>query len=182
MYFAALHASKDLAKVDGPYDSYAGSPMSQGLLQFDLWDNVTDDYHSGRWDWKGLRAEIAQHGVRNSLLLAPMPTASTSQILGNNEACEPYTSNIYVRRTLAGEFVCVSRHLLQDLIELNLWTSEMKQKIIACNGSIATIEEIPPFIRSLFKTVWEERVLKLAMRSVLVIDSFLMLFFECVFF
>lgn len=118
IYFAALTASKDLAKVEGPYSSYQGSPVSKGILQFDMWGVQPSD----RWDWAGLKAEIAHYGVRNSLLLACMPTASTSQILGNNEATEPYTSNIYVRRTLAGEFVCVSRHLLNDLIRLNLWS------------------------------------------------------------
>jgi len=154
MYYAALSASKDLAAKYGPYDSYEGSPASKGILQFDMW-NVPESFHSGRWDWKALRAEIATHGLRNSLLLAPMPTASTSQILGNNECFEPYTSNIYVRRTLAGEFVCVSRHLLQDLIELGIWTPELKNKIIAHNGSIQRIEEIPAHIKALYKTVWE---------------------------
>jgi len=152
MYFAALTASKDMAKEFGPYESYAGSPASKGILQMDMWGVKPD---SNRWDWDGLRAEIKQHGLRNSLLLAPMPTASTSQILGNNECFEPYTSNIYVRRTLAGEFVCVSRHLLQDLIELGLWTPELKNKIIAHNGSIKNILEIPAHIRELYKTVWE---------------------------
>lgn len=152
IYYAALTASKDIAKRDGHYSSYVGSPISKGQLQFDMWGVKPT---SGRWDWDGLRAEIKAHGVRNSLLLAPMPTASTSQILGNNECFEPYTSNIYVRRTLAGEFVCVSRHLLSDLIKLGLWTPELKNKLIAHNGSVQAIPEIPAHIRELYKTVWE---------------------------
>ena len=198
IYYAALTASCQLAKQLGPYDSYPGSPISQGILQFDMW-SVTPD--SGRWDWDKLRADIKLHGVRNSLLLAPMPTATTSQILGNNEvrqataqstlltwlligcfvdgrsahhclrcsdlcavccatACylqafEPYTSNIYVRRTLAGEFVCVSRHLLCDLIALSLWTPQLKDEIIAANGSIQHIASIPQHIKQLYRTVWE---------------------------
>lgn len=152
MYYAALTASKDLAIRDGPYSSYKGSPISKGILQFDMW-GVTPS--SGRWDWAGLRAEIKRHGIRNSLLLAPMPTASTSQILGNNESFEPYTSNLYVRRTLAGEFVCVNRHLLNDLIALNLWDNSMKDKLIAHDGSVQHINEIPAHIRAIYKTVWE---------------------------
>ena len=151
MYFAALTASKDLARRDGPYESYAGSPVSQGELQFDMWSVQP----SGRWDWPGLREEIRQHGVRNSLLLAPMPTASTAQILGNNESIEPYTSNIYTRRVLAGEFTVVNKHLLADLMRLGLWTPTMKDMIVASYGSIQGIEEIPPDIRALYKTVWE---------------------------
>lgn len=152
IYFAALTASKELAAVDGPYPTYEGSPASRGQLQFDLWD-VTPD--SGLWDWAALKAEIKTHGIRNSLLVAPMPTASTSQILGNNECIEPYTSMLYVRRTLAGEFVCVCKHLLRDLIALNLWDENMKNKLMAHNGSVQNIAEIPDHIKKLYKTVWE---------------------------
>jgi ribonucleoside-diphosphate reductase alpha subunit len=160
IYFGALTASKDLAKIHGPYKSYVGSPMSAGILQFDMWKDKTGNkikHTSDRlgWDWDGLRAEIKKHGVRNSLLIAPMPTASTSQILGNNECFEPYTSNLYVRRTLAGEFVCVSRHLLTTLIERGLWCPELKNKLVANNGSVQNIPEIPKELQELFKTVWE---------------------------
>ena len=151
MYFAALTASKDLAIQDGTYETYQGSPASKGILQFDMW-GVTP---SPRWDWTALKAEIKKHGIRNSLLLAPMPTASTSQILGNNECFEPYTSNIYTRRVLSGEFVVVNKHLLKDLVELGLWDSDMKNKIITSNGSIQHIPEIPSQIKELYKTVWE---------------------------
>ncbi len=152
IYFAACTASMDLAKKDGPYETYAGSPMSQGKFQFDLW-NVTPD--SGRWDWDALRADVQAHGMRNSLLVAPMPTASTSQILGNNEAFEPYTSNIYVRRVLSGEFMVVNKHLLKDLISLGIWNEAMKNQIIAANGSVQNIATIPQHIKDLYKTVWE---------------------------
>jgi ribonucleoside-diphosphate reductase alpha chain len=151
IYFAALNASKDLAIKDGAYETYAGSPVSKGILQFDMW-GVTP---SQRWDWTSLKGEIKKHGVRNSLLLAPMPTASTSQILGNNECFEPYTSNIYTRRVLSGEFVVVNKHLLKDLVELGLWDNDMKNKIITSNGSIQHIPEIPSQIKELYKTVWE---------------------------
>lgn len=151
IYFAAMTASKDLAKIEGPYESFQGSPLSKGLFQFDLWD-VSPGH---RWDWESLRQEVMTHGVRNSLLLAPMPTASTSQILGNNECFEPYTSNIYTRRVLSGEFVIVNKHLLKDLVQLGLWDNDMKNKIIAANGSIQQIEEIPSNIKELYKTVWE---------------------------
>lgn len=151
IYFAALNASKDLAIKDGAYETYEGSPVSKGILQFDMW-GVTP---SPRWDWTALKAEIKKHGIRNSLLLAPMPTASTSQILGNNECFEPYTSNIYTRRVLSGEFVVVNKHLLKDLVELGLWDSDMKNKIISSNGSIQNIPEIPTQIKELYKTVWE---------------------------
>ncbi|MCO4291967.1 ribonucleoside-diphosphate reductase subunit alpha [Solitalea sp. MAHUQ-68] len=151
IYFAALTASKDLAKVEGPYSTYEGSPISKGNLQYDMW-GVTP---SGRWDFTGLKKEIKKHGVRNSLLVAPMPTASTSQILGNNECFEPYTSNIYVRRVLSGEFIVVNKHLLKDLVALNLWDGTMKNKIIAAEGSIQEIAEIPQSIKDLYKTVWE---------------------------
>lgn len=152
IYFAAMTASKDLAVKEGPYVSFKGSPLSKGKFQFDLW-GVTPD--SGRWDWDVLRKEVKQHGVRNSLLVAPMPTASTSQILGNNECFEPYTSNIYTRRVLSGEFVIVNKHLLRDLVELGLWNNDMKNRIISANGSIQDITEIPVDIKELYKTVWE---------------------------
>lgn len=152
IYFAAMTSSMEEAKKYGPYETFPGSPVSQGIFQFDMW-NVTPT--SGRWDWESLRAEVKQHGVRNSLLLAPMPTASTSQILGNNECFEPFTSNIYVRRVLAGEFVVINKHLLKDLIKLNLWSDAMKNKLITANGSIQGITEIPANIRELYKTVWE---------------------------
>ena len=151
IYFAALTASNDLAKKDGAYETFAGSPASKGILQYDMWDVIP----SSRWDWASLKAEIKKHGIRNSLLLAPMPTASTSQILGNNECFEPYTSNIYTRRVLSGEFVVVNKHLLKDLVELGLWDNDMKNKIIAANGSIQQIQEIPSNIKELYKTVWE---------------------------
>ena len=152
IYFAAMTASKDLAKKDGAYETFEGSPTSEGIFQFDMW-GVTPD--SGRYDWNQLKAEVIQHGIRNSLLLAPMPTASTAQILGNNEAFEPFTSNIYVRRVLSGEFIVVNKHLIKDLIKLNLWNEDMKQQIVAANGSVQNIDEIPQNIKDLYKTVWE---------------------------
>jgi ribonucleoside-diphosphate reductase alpha chain len=151
IYYAAMTASKDLAKVDGAYESFAGSPVSQGIFQFDMW-GVTP---SPRWEWNVLKEEVKKHGVRNSLLLAPMPTASTSQILGNNECFEPYTSNIYTRRVLSGEFVVVNKHLLKDLVKLGLWNETLKNKIIAANGSVQDIPEIPENIKQIYKTVWE---------------------------
>ena len=151
IYYAALTASKDLAKEYGPYESYEGSPMSKGILQPDLWKVKPSD----RWEWDALREEVKEHGVRNSLLLAPMPTASTAQILGNNECFEPYTSNIYTRRVLSGEFVVVNKYLLRDLVKLNLWGEELKNKIIAANGSVANIPEIPENLKQLYKTAWE---------------------------
>ncbi|MFT6747358.1 MAG: ribonucleoside-diphosphate reductase alpha chain [Glaciecola sp.] len=151
IYYASLTASKDLAKVDGPYETYKGSPASKGILQFDMWDVEPSD----RWEWDVLKGEIKKHGIRNSLLLAPMPTASTSQILGNNECFEPYTSNIYSRRTLSGEFVIVNKHLLMDLVKLGLWNENMKNRLIAANGSITDFPEIPENIKELYKTVWE---------------------------
>ena len=154
IYFAALKSSCDLAKVDGKYESYEGSPISKGEFQFNLW-GVSEDALSGRWDWKALRQEIAAHGVRNSLLVAPMPTASTSQILGNNECFEPYTTNIYTRRVLSGEFIVVNKHLLLDLVKLGLWNDEMKNAIMASNGSVQNIDAIPDNIKELYKTVWE---------------------------
>ena len=156
IYYAALRTSATLAKVEGTYSSYEGSPISKGLIQPDLWGVTTSD----RWDWTQLRSEIASHGVRNSLLVAPMPTASTSQILGNNEAFEPYTSNIYVRRVLSGEFTVVNRHLLSDLTSMGMWDSGMKNELVASNGSVADLE-IPEGLKALYKTVWEikQRVL-----------------------
>ena len=151
IYYAALTASKDLAKVEGPYETYEGSPISKGIFQQDMW-KVTP---SSRWEWDTLKEEILKHGVRNSLLLAPMPTASTSQILGNNECFEPYTSNIYTRRVLSGEFVVVNKHLLRDLVKLGIWNDNLKNKIIAANGSVQNIPEIPANIKELYKTVWE---------------------------
>jgi ribonucleoside-diphosphate reductase alpha chain len=151
IYFAAMTASKDLAKKDGAYETYAGSPVSKAQFQFDMWGVEP----TLRWDWYTLKAEVLKHGVRNSLLVAPMPTASTSQILGNNECFEPYTSNIYVRRVLSGEFVVVNKHLLKDLVELNLWNDEMKNHIISHNGSVQKIDTIPDAIKEIYKTVWE---------------------------
>lgn len=151
IYYAAMTASKDLAKVEGPYSTFEGSPVSQGIFQFDMWNVKPTD----RWEWDVLREEVKKHGVRNSLLLAPMPTASTSQILGNNECFEPYTTNIYNRRVLSGEFIVVNKHLLMDLVRLNLWNNDMKNKIIAANGSVQHIAEIPQEIKELYKTVWE---------------------------
>lgn len=152
IYFAAMEASMELAKVEGPYSTWEGSPISKGIFQFDMW-NVTPS--SGNWDWDKLRQQVVEHGVRNSLLVAPMPTASTSQILGNNECFEPYTSNIYARRVLSGEFAVVNKHLLKDLIKLNLWNETMKNKLISANGSVQNIPEIPQNLKELYKTVWE---------------------------
>lgn len=151
IYYAAMTCSKDLAKEFGPYESYAGSPVSEGKFQYDLW-GVTP---TTRWEWDVLKDEVSKYGVRNSLLVAPMPTASTSQILGNNECFEPYHSNIYTRRVLSGEFVVVNKHLLKDLVKLGLWNDDMKNKLIANGGSIQAIEEIPENIRELYRTIWE---------------------------
>jgi ribonucleoside-diphosphate reductase alpha subunit len=152
IYFAAMEASMELSKKDGPYETFKGSPISKGIFQFDMW-GITPD--SKRWDWDNLKREVKQHGARNSLLLAPMPTASTSQILGNNECFEPYTSNIYTRRTLSGEFIIVNKHLMRDLISLGLWSETMRQKLISTNGSVQSIPEIPQNIKDIYKTVWE---------------------------
>lgn len=154
LYFAAVTASMELAKVEGPYSTFQGSPISQGEFQYNLW-GLKDEELSGRWDWASLRTEVVKHGVRNSLLVAPMPTASTSQILGNNEAFEPYTSNIYTRRTLSGEFIVVNKHLLEDLVELGIWNDSLKQEIMRHNGSVQNIDVIPADIKELYKTVWE---------------------------
>lgn len=154
LYFAAVTASMEEAKADGPYQSYKGSPISKGEFQHNLW-GIKDEELSGRWDWDKLRKQVKKHGVRNSLLVAPMPTASTSQILGNNECFEPYTSNIYTRRVLSGEFIVVNQHLLEDLVELGLWNDALKQEIMRNNGSVQDIEDIPANIKELYKTVWE---------------------------
>ncbi|MBV1922735.1 MAG: ribonucleoside-diphosphate reductase subunit alpha, partial [Flavobacteriaceae bacterium] len=154
LYFAALTASMEEAKEDGPYETYKGSPISEGEFQHNMW-GIKDEELSGRWDWAKLRKSIKKNGVRNSLLVAPMPTASTSQILGNNEAFEPYTSNIYTRRVLSGEFIVVNKHLLEDLVELNLWNDDLKEEIMRANGSIQGVENIPQDLKELYKTVWE---------------------------
>ncbi len=153
LYFAAVTASMEEAKADGPYQSYEGSPISKGQFQHNLW-NIKDEELSGMWDWYKLRKQVLKHGVRNSLLVAPMPTASTSQILGNNECFEPYTSNIYTRRVLSGEFIVVNKHLLEDLVELGLWNENLKQDIMRANGSVQHID-VPQEIKDLYKTVWE---------------------------
>merc|ERR1711865_893778 len=152
IYFAACEASCELAELNGAYETFAGSPASQGKLQFDLWGIQPK---SGLWDWTALKAKIAKHGMRNSLLVAPMPTASTAQILGNNESFEPYTQNLYVRRVLSGEFVTVNRHLLNDLIKRKLWCDDLRQKLIAHNGSVQHLDEVPKDLKELYKTVWE---------------------------
>ncbi len=154
IYFAAVTASMELAKEEGPYSTFEGSPISQGEFQYNLW-GLKDEDLSGRWDWASLRKEVMEHGVRNSLLMAPMPTASTSQILGNNEAFEPYTSNIYTRRVLSGEFIVVNKHLLRDLVDLGLWNDTLKQELMRANGSVQNIDGIPQDIKELYKTVWE---------------------------
>lgn len=151
IYFAAMTASKDLAKLHGAYETFAGSPVSKGIFQFDMWNVEPTD----RWNWYELKAEVMKHGVRNSLLLAPMPTASTSQILGNNECFEPYTSNIYSRRVLSGEFAVVNKHLMKDLVDLGIWNETLKNKILVANGSIQDIPEIPEDLKAIYKTVWE---------------------------
>ena len=152
IYFGAMTASMELAKETGPYETFEGSPVSKGIFQFDMWGVEPD---SNRWDWISLKKEVRKNGVKNSLLLAPMPTASTSQILGNNECFEPYTSNIYTRRVLSGEFVVVNKHLLKDLVKIGLWDDDMKNKLIAANGSVQKISEIPQNLKDIYKTVWE---------------------------
>ncbi len=154
IYYAAMKSSVDIAKVEGAYETFRGSPLSEGIFQFDMW-GVSP---SGRWDFEALRKEVMQYGARNSLLMAPMPTASTSQILGNNECFEPYTSNIYSRRTLSGEFIIVNKHLIKDLVTLGLWNEEMKQRIILADGSVQQITEIPAELKEIYKTVWEIRM------------------------
>jgi len=151
IYYAAVTASKDLAIENGPYETWKGSPISEGKMQFDLWGVTPTD----RWEWNVLKEEVMEHGVRNSLLLAPMPTASTAQILGNNECFEPYTSNIYTRRVLSGEFIVVNKHLLRDLVKLGIWNDSLKNQLMGANGSIQNIKEIPDNIKELYKTAWE---------------------------
>jgi len=151
IYYAAVTASKDLAKENGPYQSFKGSPMSNGEFQFDMWGVKPSD----RWEWDVLKEEVREHGVRNSLLVAPMPTASTAQILGNNECFEPYTSNVYTRRVLSGEFIIVNKHLLRDLVKLGLWNDNLKNQLMGANGSVQNIDEIPQNIKDLYKTTWE---------------------------
>lgn len=155
IYFGACTASCELAEVDGPYPSYEGSPASQGLLQFDLWNVDPTATSECKWDWAALKAKIAQHGMRNSLLVAPMPTASTAQILGNNESTEPFTSNMYTRRVLAGEFTVVNKHLLRELTSLGIWSDSIRNRIIADGGSVQNVSEIPKNVRDVYRTVWE---------------------------
>lgn len=161
IYHAAVEASTELAEIHGPYSSYEGSPASKGMLQYDMWNVTPTDL----WDWDELKAKVKKHGIRNSLLVGPMPTASTSQILGFNECFEPYTSNIYSRRVLAGEFQIVNPWLLKDLVDMGLWSDNMKNRIIANNGSIQGIPNIPDDIKALYKTVWEisqKKILEMA--------------------
>jgi ribonucleoside-diphosphate reductase alpha chain len=152
IYHAAVEASMEIAKEENSYSTFVGSPASQGKLSPDLWKNVV---YSDRYDWAKLRQDVVVNGMRNSLLVAPMPTASTSQILGNNECFEPYTSNIYVRRTIAGEFVIVNKHLLEELVELDMWTEEVKNGIISYNGSVQNIKSLPKCLKEKYKIVWE---------------------------
>jgi ribonucleoside-diphosphate reductase alpha chain len=173
IYFAAMTSSNDLAKEYGPYESIVGSPIEKGIFQFEMW-GLKDKDLSGRWNWKKLRKEVVNNGVRNSLLIAPMPTASTAQILGNNEAFEPFTTNMYSRRTLGGEFVVVNKHLVNELLKLNLWNDDLKKKLIMENGSIQNIPEIPVEIKEVYKTVWEmsqKRILQMAANRSVFIDQ-----------
>ena len=173
IYFAAMTSSKDLAKEFGPYESIVGSPIEKGIFQFQMWGKTDDDL-SGRWDWKSLRKEVINYGVRNSLLVAPMPTASTAQILGNNEAFEPFTTNLYSRRTLSGEFIMINKHLVSDLLKLGLWNDTIKNKLIMENGSVQNIPEIPTELKEVYKTVWEmsqKRVLQMAANRSIFIDQ-----------
>jgi len=173
IYFAALDSSKDVAKENGAYETFNGSPLSEGIFQYQLWGKSDKDL-SGRWDWKSLRKEILKFGVRNSLLVAPMPTASTAQILGNNEAFEPFTSNLFSRRTLGGEFIVVNKHLVKVLLERKIWSDDIKKKLIMENGSVQNIPEIPTDIKEVFKTVWEmsqKRILSMAANRSIFIDQ-----------
>jgi ribonucleoside-diphosphate reductase alpha chain len=173
IYFAALTSSKDLAKEQGHYSTFEGSPLSKGIFQYELWGK-TDKDTSGRWDWKSLRKEVMKYGVRNSLLVAPMPTASTAQILGNNEAFEPFTSNLYSRRTLGGEFIVINKHLVGELLERGLWSDEIRKKLIMENGSVQNIPEIPVDVKEIYKTVWEmsqKRILTMAANRSIYIDQ-----------
>jgi ribonucleotide reductase alpha subunit len=153
IYYAALVASNELAREEGPYTTFNDSPASTGILQYDMWGVVPSD----RWNWQELKTSISEHGLRNSLLVAPMPTASTAQIMGNNECIEPYTSNIYTRRVLSGDFPVINKHLYLDLIRLGIWSTALKNEIIAANGSVQTIARIPHDIKNLYKTAWEIR-------------------------
>ena len=173
IYFAAMTSSKDLAKEYGPYESIVGSPIEKGIFQYQMWGKNDKDL-SGRWDWKSLRKEVINNGVRNSLLVAPMPTASTAQILGNNEAFEPFTTNLYLRRTLGGEFVVINKHLVNDLLKLGLWNDIIKNKLIMENGSVQNIPEIPTNLKEIYKTVWEmsqKRILTMAANRSIFIDQ-----------
>ena len=173
IYFAALTSSKDLAKENGAYSTFEGSPLSKGIFQYELWGKSDKDT-SGRWDWKSLRKEVVKFGVRNSLLVAPMPTASTAQILGNNEAFEPFTSNLYSRRTLGGEFIVINKHLVNELLERGLWSDELKKKLIMENGSVQNIPEIPVEVKEVYKTVWEmsqKRILTMSANRSVYIDQ-----------
>ena len=173
IYFAALTSSKDLSKEVGPYESISGSPIEKGIFQFEMWGKK-DKELSGRWDWKSLRKEVVNYGVRNSLLVAPMPTASTAQILGNNEAFEPFTTNLYSRRTLSGEFIMINKHLVYDLIKIGLWNEGIKNKLIMENGSVQNIPEIPTEMKEVYKTVWEmsqKRILQMAANRSVFIDQ-----------
>ena len=173
IYYAALVSSKDIAKENGAYETFQGSPLSEGIFQYQLWGK-TDKDTSGRWDWKSLRKEVVKFGVRNSLLVAPMPTASTAQILGNNEAFEPFTSNLFSRRTLGGEFIVVNKHLVKVLLEKKIWSDDIKKKLIMENGSVQNIPEIPTDVKEVFKTVWEmsqKRILTMAANRSIYIDQ-----------
>ncbi len=173
IYFAALTSSKDLSKEHGPYSTFKGSPLSEGKFQYELWGK-TDKDNSGRWDWAELRQEILKYGVRNSLLVAPMPTASTAQILANNEAFEAFTSNLYSRRTLGGEFIVINKHLVRELLEKGLWSDEIRKKLIMENGSVQNIPEIPVDVKEIYKTVWEmsqKRILAMAANRSVYIDQ-----------
>jgi len=173
IYFAALTSSKDLAKENGAYETFQGSPLSEGIFQYEMWGK-TDKDTSKKWDWKSLRKEVVKYGVRNSLLVAPMPTASTAQILGNNEAFEPFTSNLFSRRTLGGEFVVVNKHLVKTLLEKGIWSDEIKKKLIMENGSVQNIPEIPTEVKEVYKTVWEmsqKRILSMAANRSIYIDQ-----------
>jgi ribonucleoside-diphosphate reductase alpha chain len=173
IYFAAMTSSKDISKEFGAYESISGSPIEKGIFQFEMWGKTDKDL-SGRWDWKSLRKEVVNYGVRNSLLVAPMPTASTAQILGNNEAFEPFTTNLYSRRTLGGEFIVVNKHLVNKLMSLNLWNEDIKKKLILENGSVQNIPEIPTEVKEVYKTVWEmaqKRILQMAANRSIFIDQ-----------
>jgi ribonucleoside-diphosphate reductase alpha chain len=173
IYFAALTSSKDVAKIEGPYESISESPIQKGIFQYEMWGKTDNDL-SGRWDWSSLRNEVIEFGVRNSLLVAPMPTASTAQILGNNEAFEPFTTNLYSRRTLGGEFIVINKHLVNELLKLDLWNESIKNKLIMENGSIQNIPEIPTEIKEIYKTVWEmsqKRILQMAANRSVFIDQ-----------